>query len=51
MEIKNYSYDVFKAFLQHLYTDTVSLPPEDAIGMVVNFFFFFFVLIGEAHFA
>ena len=25
-------YSVYRAFLQYLYTDTVDLPPEDAIG-------------------
>ncbi|KAL7641414.1 UNVERIFIED_CONTAM: hypothetical protein RMT77_008554 [Armadillidium vulgare] len=34
VQIKDYSYVVFRAFLQHLYTDTVSVSPEDAIGLL-----------------
>lgn len=33
IEIDQFSYPVYRAFLQYLYTDAVDLPPEDAIGM------------------
>lgn len=32
IEIDQFSYPVYKSFLEFLYTDTVDLPPEDAIG-------------------
>lgn len=32
IEIDQFSYPVYRSFLQFLYTDTVDLPPEDAIG-------------------
>lgn len=32
MEVKDYSFVVFRAFLQYIYTDTVIVSPEDAIG-------------------
>ncbi len=32
IEIPHYTYAVYRAFLQYLYTDKVELPPEDAIG-------------------
>lgn len=32
IEIDQFSYPVYRAFLQFLYTDSVDLPPEDAIG-------------------
>lgn len=32
IEIVQFSYPVYRSFLQFLYTDTVDLPPEDAIG-------------------
>ena len=32
--IKEFSYCVYKAFLNYLYTDTVDLTPEDAIGLL-----------------
>lgn len=32
IEIGQFSYPVYRSFLQFLYTDTVDLPPEDAIG-------------------
>ena len=32
IEITQFPYSVYRAFLQYLYTDTVDLPPEDAIG-------------------
>jgi hypothetical protein len=32
--IKDYSYSVYRAFLHYLYTDTVDLPPEDAIELL-----------------
>ncbi|KAG8585061.1 hypothetical protein GDO81_004882 [Engystomops pustulosus] len=34
IEIDQFSYPVYHAFLQYLYTDTVDLPPEDAIGLL-----------------
>uniref|UniRef100_UPI003590129A RCC1 and BTB domain-containing protein 1 isoform X2 n=1 Tax=Myxine glutinosa TaxID=7769 RepID=UPI003590129A len=34
IEIKQFSYPVYRAFLEYLYTDTVTLPPEDAIGLL-----------------
>ncbi|XP_053521364.1 RCC1 and BTB domain-containing protein 1 isoform X4 [Artibeus jamaicensis] len=34
IEIDQFSYPVYRAFLQFLYTDTVDLPPEDAIGLL-----------------
>ena len=33
IEVNHFSYPVYRAFLQYLYTDKVSLPPEEAIGM------------------
>lgn len=30
--MKEYSFVVFRAFLQYIYTDTVNVSPEDAIG-------------------
>lgn len=32
VEIHQFSYLVYRAFLEYLYTDTINLPPEDAIG-------------------
>lgn len=32
IEIDQFSYPVYRSFLQFLYTDTIDLPPEDAIG-------------------
>ncbi|XP_071400405.1 RCC1 and BTB domain-containing protein 1-like isoform X2 [Centroberyx affinis] len=32
--IDQFSYPVYRSFLQFLYTDTVDLPPEDAIGLL-----------------
>ncbi|KAM8822174.1 RCC1 and BTB domain-containing protein 2 isoform 1-T1 [Synchiropus picturatus] len=32
IEIHQFSFLVYRAFLEYLYTDTISLPPEDAIG-------------------
>ncbi|KAM9766765.1 RCC1 and BTB domain-containing protein 1 isoform 2-T3 [Menidia menidia] len=34
IEIGQFSYPVYRAFLQFLYTDTIDLPPEDAIGLL-----------------
>ncbi|KAI3366292.1 hypothetical protein L3Q82_009762 [Scortum barcoo] len=34
IEIGQFSYPVYRSFLQFLYTDTVDLPPEDAIGLL-----------------
>uniref|UniRef100_A0A8C6UJ48 Regulator of chromosome condensation (RCC1) and BTB (POZ) domain containing protein 1 n=1 Tax=Neogobius melanostomus TaxID=47308 RepID=A0A8C6UJ48_9GOBI len=34
IEIGQFSFPVYKSFLQFLYTDTVDLPPEDAIGLL-----------------
>lgn len=32
IEIDQFSYPVYRSFLEFLYTDSVDLPPEDAIG-------------------
>lgn len=32
IEIDQFSYPVYRSFLEFLYTDHVELPPEDAIG-------------------
>lgn len=32
IEIDQFSYSVYRSFLEFLYTDNVELPPEDAIG-------------------
>uniref|UniRef100_T1IZ19 acetylcholinesterase n=1 Tax=Strigamia maritima TaxID=126957 RepID=T1IZ19_STRMM len=34
VEISQFSFPVYNAFLQYLYTDTVDLPPEEAIGLL-----------------
>ncbi|NP_001017352.2 RCC1 and BTB domain-containing protein 1 [Xenopus tropicalis] len=34
IEIDQFSYAVYRAFLEYLYTDNVDLPPEDAIGLL-----------------
>jgi RCC1 and BTB domain-containing protein len=34
VEIHQFTYPVYKAFLQYLYTDEVNLSPEDAIGLL-----------------
>ncbi|XP_037552367.1 RCC1 and BTB domain-containing protein 1 isoform X2 [Nematolebias whitei] len=34
IEIVQFSYPVYRSFLQFLYTDAVDLPPEDAIGLL-----------------
>ncbi|KAM4700204.1 RCC1 and BTB domain-containing protein 1 [Discoglossus pictus] len=34
IEIDQFSYPVYHAFLEYLYTDNVDLPPEDAIGLL-----------------
>ncbi|KAF3847449.1 hypothetical protein F7725_020477 [Dissostichus mawsoni] len=34
LEIHQFSYLVYRAFLEYLYTDTINLPPEDAIGLL-----------------
>ncbi|MEE6472259.1 hypothetical protein FKM82_009552 [Ascaphus truei] len=34
IEIDQFSYPVYRAFLEYLYTDNVDLPPEDAIGLL-----------------
>ncbi|XP_078613708.1 RCC1 and BTB domain-containing protein 1-like isoform X1 [Branchiostoma floridae x Branchiostoma japonicum] len=34
IEITQFSYPVYRAFLEYLYTDQVDLPPEDAIGLL-----------------
>ncbi|KAM9804977.1 RCC1 and BTB domain-containing protein 1 [Neosynchiropus ocellatus] len=34
IEIEQFSYPVYRSFLQFLYTDNVELPPEDAIGLL-----------------
>lgn len=34
IEIEQFSYEVYKAFLEYLYTGEIALPPEDAIGLL-----------------
>lgn len=34
IEIDQFSYPVYRSFLEFLYTDDVELPPEDAIGLL-----------------
>ncbi|XP_060640804.1 RCC1 and BTB domain-containing protein 2 isoform X3 [Anolis sagrei] len=34
IEISEFSYPVYRAFLEYLYTDSISLPPEAAIGLL-----------------
>lgn len=34
VNISQFTYAVYRAFLQYLYTDDVDLPPEDAIGLL-----------------
>ncbi|XP_062302734.1 RCC1 and BTB domain-containing protein 1 isoform X2 [Osmerus eperlanus] len=34
IEIDQFSYPVYRSFLEYLYTDQVDLPPEDAIGLL-----------------
>ncbi|KAJ3590596.1 hypothetical protein NHX12_008546 [Muraenolepis orangiensis] len=34
IEIHQFSYLVYRAFLEYLYTDAINLPPEDAIGLL-----------------
>ncbi|XP_063743420.1 RCC1 and BTB domain-containing protein 1-like isoform X4 [Eleginops maclovinus] len=34
IEIDQFSYPVYRSFLEFLYTDSVELPPEDAIGLL-----------------
>ncbi|XP_063173848.1 RCC1 and BTB domain-containing protein 1 isoform X2 [Candoia aspera] len=34
IDIDQFSYPVYRAFLEYLYTDNVDLPPEDAIGLL-----------------
>lgn len=31
--MSEFSYPVYRAFLEYLYTDSIRLPPEDAIGI------------------
>lgn len=33
IEMSEFSYPVYRAFLEYLYTDNIRLPPEDAIGI------------------
>lgn len=35
IEIDQFSYPVYRSFLEFLYTDSVDLPPEDAIGAFI----------------
>ncbi|KAM3935649.1 RCC1 and BTB domain-containing protein 2 isoform 1-T1 [Leptodactylus fuscus] len=34
IEMNQFSYPVFRAFLEYLYTDNISISPEDAIGLL-----------------
>lgn len=43
IEINQFSYLVYRAFLEYLYTDTINLPPEDAIGEMNRLIFYFFL--------
>ena len=36
IEIDQFSYPVYRSFLEFLYTDNVELPPEDAIGQSLS---------------
>lgn len=38
IEIDQFSYPVYRSFLEFLYTDSVELPPEDAIGQDLTHF-------------
>jgi len=38
IEIDQFSYPVYRSFLEFLYTDSVDLPPEDAIGGFCSIF-------------
>lgn len=40
IEIVQFSYPVYRSFLQFLYTDAVDLPPEDAIGAFTHRYVF-----------
>ena len=40
IEIHQFSYLVYRAFLEYLYTDTINLPPEDAIGSYIYLTFY-----------
>lgn len=35
IEVNQFSYLVYRAFLEYLYTDAINLPPEDAIGKLM----------------
>ena len=50
IEVTQFSYPVYYAFLEYLYTDQVHLQPEDAIGESrdsSNFVYLFFA-VGES---
>ncbi|XP_026563445.1 RCC1 and BTB domain-containing protein 1 isoform X2 [Pseudonaja textilis] len=34
IDVDQFSYPVYRAFLEYLYTDNIDLPPEDAIGLL-----------------
>lgn len=34
MEIDEFSYNTYKAYLQYLYTDNVDMSPEEAVGEI-----------------
>ncbi|XP_008946315.1 PREDICTED: RCC1 and BTB domain-containing protein 2-like, partial [Merops nubicus] len=34
IEMSEFSYPVYRAFLEYLYTDSIRLPPEEAIGLL-----------------
>lgn len=40
IEINEFSYLVYRAFLEYLYTDTINLPPEEAIGEMNRLIFY-----------
>lgn len=43
IEIHQFSYMVYRAFLEYLYTDSINLPPEDAIGKLFQTLHAFFI--------
>uniref|UniRef100_A0A671DIX7 RCC1 and BTB domain containing protein 2 n=1 Tax=Rhinolophus ferrumequinum TaxID=59479 RepID=A0A671DIX7_RHIFE len=34
VEMSEFSYPVYRAFLEYLYTDSINLPPEEAVGLL-----------------
>lgn len=46
IEIDQFSYPVYRAFLEYLYTDSVNLPPEDAVGTVYVTIYCLMIAVG-----